>query len=159
MSTPQTAPLPRGARVIAGALVVFSLAATTLVRVEHIPASADPIALRAANKVAPAQVRDLRFIDRPDGSVFIQDADTLGAASVIAAGSKTGFIRGVTRGLARDRRMRSIGAAPPFRLTLWQDGELSLTDSATGRTIELGAFGETNRAAFAALLPNSGARR
>ncbi|QYU67324.1 hypothetical protein J4558_20660 [Leptolyngbya sp. 15MV] len=56
------------------------------------------------------------------------------------------------RGLARDRRMRGLDAAPPFVLTLWQDGAISLTDSATGREIDLGGFGPDNRAAFAGLL-------
>ena len=56
------------------------------------------------------------------------------------------------RGLARERRMHGIGSEAPFTLTQWRDGELTLTDSATGRSIELNAFGTTNRAAFAALL-------
>ena len=86
----------------------------------------------------------------------IEDAATGGTAGLVAAGSRSGFIRGVMRGLARDRRMRGIGEAPPFRLTLWRDGELSLLDEATGRAIELSAFGSTNRAAFAALLPHGG---
>ena len=60
---------------------------------------------------------------------------------MIEPGQQTGFIRGVMRGLARERRMRGIGDAPPFNLSLWRDGELSLTDSATGRSIELTAFG------------------
>ena len=49
-----------------------------------------------------------------------------------------------------------IGDGPPFTLTLWRDGELSLTDTATGRAIELTAFGTTNRATFAALLDAKG---
>jgi putative photosynthetic complex assembly protein len=56
------------------------------------------------------------------------------------------------RGLARERRQHSIGAAPPFRLTLWRNGMLSLVDTATGRTVELDGFGPTNRAAFARFL-------
>lgn len=154
MSAVHPETLPKGALAIAGALVLFSLAATATVRIAHLPAAASPVLLRAEQKVAPAQVRELRFLDRPDGSVLIQDVGSGGTASVIEAGSQSGFIRGVMRGLARDRRMRGIGDMPPFRLTLWRDGELSLTDSATGRTIELGAFGATNRAAFAALLPS-----
>ncbi|MES2754594.1 MAG: photosynthetic complex assembly protein PuhC [Pseudomonadota bacterium] len=145
--------LPRGTLVIAGALVLFALTATTFVRLAGVPAAASPVALRAETKVAPVASRDLRFRDRADGAVVIEDVRTGGTASVIAAGEQTGFIRGVMRGLARDRRARGIGDAPPFNLTLWRDGELSLTDSATGRSIELTAFGTTNRAAFAALLP------
>jgi putative photosynthetic complex assembly protein len=47
---------------------------------------------------------------------------------------------------------------PPFNLTLWKNGTLSLTDKTTGRAIELGSFGPDNRAAFAALLPTGGKR-
>lgn len=54
--------------------------------------------------------------------------------------------------------MRGIGNGPAFSLTEWRDGELSLTDTATGRTIELNAFGSTNRASFAALLAGVPAR-
>lgn len=145
--------LPRGTLILAGGLVAFALVATSVVRIAGIPAAASPVALREQAKVAAMSSRDLRFLDRADGAVVIQDARTGGTAGVIAAGEKTGFIRGVMRGLARDRRARGIGDAPPFNLTLWRDGELSLTDSATGRSIELTAFGSANRAAFAALLP------
>lgn len=146
--------IPRGALVIAGGVVAFALAATSIVRIAGIPPSASPAAMRAEARVAPVASRDLRFSDRADGAVVIDDARTGAPVSVIPAGEKTGFIRGVMRGLARDRHARGIGAAPPFNLTLWRDGELSLTDGATGRSIELTAFGATNRAAFAALLPS-----
>ena len=144
--------LPRGTVMIAGALVIFALAATSIVRITGTPAAASPVAMRTEGKIAAISSRRLRFLDRADGAVVIQDVGTGQTASIIHAGEKTGFIRGVMRGLARDRRSRGIGDAPPFELTLWRDGELSLTDSATGRSIELTAFGTANRAAFAALL-------
>ena len=53
--------------------------------------------------------------------------------------------------------MRGIGNQPPFQLSLWPDGQLSLTDTATGRSIELTAFGSINRAAFLPLLKAGGA--
>ncbi len=145
--------LPRGTLVTAAALVLFALGAVAIMRIAHVPASASPLALRAANHMVPVASRNLRFIDRADGAVLIEDADSGGTASVIAPGQQTGFIRGVMRGLARERRMHGIGNQPPFNLSLWRDGELSLTDSATGRSIELTAFGSTNRASFAVLLP------
>jgi putative photosynthetic complex assembly protein len=52
----------------------------------------------------------------------------------------------------RERRMNGDTAAPPFRLEQWADGALTLTDTVTGRVIELGSFGPDNRAAFAKLL-------
>ena len=145
--------LPRGTLVIAGALVVFALTATGIARIAGLPVSASPVAMRAEARIAPVASRDLRFLDRSDGAVVITDVRTGGTAAVIRAGEKTGFIRGVMRGLARDRRARGIGDVAPFTLTLWRDGELSLTDTATGRSIEMTAFGTSNRAAFAALLP------
>jgi hypothetical protein len=37
-------------------------------------------------------------------------------------------------------------------ITEWADGALTLKDPSTGRILELGSFGHTNRAAFAQLL-------
>ena len=71
---------------------------------------------------------------------------------------KRGFVRGVMRGLARDRISRHIGEAPPFRLSQARDGELWLQDTATGRLIDLESFGVTNRAAFLDLLHSAEAR-
>ncbi len=145
--------IPRGTVFLASALVLFALAATTIVRVAGIPPAASPVLMRAQAGVAPLQSRTLRFVDRADGAVVIQDVTQGSTAAIIKPGEKTGFIRGVMRGLARERRMHKIGDGPPFTLTLWKDGELSLTDTATGRSIEMTAFGTANRAAFAALLP------
>lgn len=145
--------LPRGTVVLAVALMLFALAVTIAVRIAGIPPAASPVLMRAQAGIAPIQSRSLRFTDRADGAVVIQDVVLGSTAAVVAPGEKTGFIRGVMRGLARERRMHGIGDGPPFTLTLWQDGQLSLTDSATGRSIELTAFGTANRASFAALLP------
>lgn len=149
--------LPRGTLVIAGALVGFAFLSTVIVRVAGVPVAASPEALRAKENVAPVASRSLRFVDRADGAVVIVDVANGGIASIIEPGQQTGFIRGVMRGLARERRMHGFGDGPPFKLTLWRDGELSLTDSATGRSVELTAFGSANRAAFAALLPSAAA--
>lgn len=151
--------LPRGALALAAAMVLGALTVTTAARVFGLPPSASPVLLREAGHVAPIETRDLTFTDRPDGSVMIGDADVGGAAGVIAPGSNSGFIRGVMRGMARERHKWGLGASQPFRLTLWRDGELSLADQATGRVIELTAFGATNRAAFASLLRDGGRAR
>ena len=147
--------LPRGTLVIAGALVLFAFTATATVRIAGIPPSASPEALRAANNIPMITSRNLRFADRADGAVVIEDTDRRVIAKVIEPGQETGFIRGVMRGLARERRMLGVGPQPPFKLALWGDGQLSLTDSATGRSIELTAFGSANRADFLTLLPDA----
>ncbi|MES2905001.1 MAG: photosynthetic complex assembly protein PuhC [Pseudomonadota bacterium] len=145
--------LPRGTVVLAAALMLFALVVVAIVRIAGIPPTASPVMMRAQAGIEPVQSRSLRFIDRADGAVVIQDVAKGSTAAVIAPGEKTGFIRGVMRGLARERRMHGIDDGPPFTLTLWQDGQLSLTDTATGRSIEMTAFGTANRASFAALLP------
>ncbi|UVO50829.1 putative photosynthetic complex assembly protein PuhC [Sphingomonas sp. SUN019] len=147
--------LPRGALYFAGGLVIFALAATATARIANITPAASPAVLRAETKDAPIASRHLRFVDRGEGAVVITDTQTGQIAHIVKAGEETGFIRGVMRGLARERRMHGIGNTPPFVLTQWRDGQLSLDDSATGRSIELGAFGNTNRAAFAALLEHT----
>jgi putative photosynthetic complex assembly protein len=152
MSHDHASMMPRGSVPLCLAMVGLTLVAATVVRVGGIAPSASPVLMRAADHVAPVASRDLRFRDRADGAVTIEDVSNGRPAGLVGPGTKSGFIRGVMRGLARDRYKRGIGDGPPFRLTAWRDGELSLTDLATGRTLELTAFGSTNRAAFAALL-------
>jgi putative photosynthetic complex assembly protein len=81
--------------------------------------------------------------------------DRAAPISVIAPGTN-GFLRATMRGLARQRLREDEGADTPFRLTEWADGRLTLEDPATGRRIEMEAFGETNEAVFARLLTASG---
>jgi putative photosynthetic complex assembly protein len=145
-------PFPRFALVIAGSLVGAVLLATTVARVVGMQPTASPVAERAAANVAPIKARELRFVDQPDGSLSVLDAATGKTAGGVAVGATSGFIRGVMRGLARDRHKSGINTEPPFRLTLWANGQLSLTDPTTNRVIELSGFGDTNRAAFMALL-------
>ena len=80
--------------------------------------------------------------------------DQLGDASEVATvpPGTNGFLRGVMRGMARNRMLHDVGAAPPFRLVRWSDGRITLDDPETGRHIELDPFGPTNAGAFAALL-------
>lgn len=95
--------------------------------------------------------RLLRFTDRDDGAVLVTNATNNSAVSTIIG--PNGFLRGVMSGLVRIRRNEKIGAGPPFRLTLYSNHRLILDDPATGKTIELEAFGPTNEAVFARLLP------
>ena len=152
MSHVHADPLPKGALMLAIGLALTALTATTLARLLALPPAAQPAAIRAAEHARPIGSRTLRFLDRADGAVVIADTATGRTAATIEPGTNSGFIRGVLRGFARDRRLRGLGDAAPFALAAWSNGQLTLTDSATGRAVELGAFGDTNRAAFAALL-------
>jgi putative photosynthetic complex assembly protein len=137
-------PFPRGALLGAAALIGATLLAVTAARISDIGTTSLP----AADAVAS---RTLHFEGRADGAVVALDADKNTTVQVYAPGTN-GFVRGVLRGLARERRLNDVGAQPPFQLTRWSDGRLSLDDPATGRRIDLVAFGPTNAGAFAQLL-------
>lgn len=142
--------VPSGAVALATGVVAASVLLVVAVRADWLPASQSPVEKRAAAQLQPVTERLLRFAD-VGGNVQVTDART-GAVVGSFGQEGSGFIRGVMRGLARERRMYRVGAEPPFRLALYPDTQLVLTDTATGRVIELGGFGATNRAAFAQLL-------
>ena len=103
----------------------------------------------------PLRERLVRFEDGPDGSVVIRDAlnRTVLARFPMAEG---GFVRGTLRALARERRQEEQGREVPFRVSAWPDGQLTLDDVATGRRVDLTAFGQTNAGIFARLLTAQG---
>ena len=101
---------------------------------------------------------DLRFEDQRDGGVAVRRAEDGEVVAVLAPGTE-GFIRATMRGLARERRRGDLGPEAPFRLSAWPDGGLSLEDTATGRTLDLRAFGPTQAEAFGRLLPSPPAAR
>ncbi len=147
-------PFPRVALFAAFALVGFALLITAAVRLHIVPGARTAEQLRAAHHVTVVETRTLRFLDQKNGAVLVEDAGRGTVATVIEPGTNNGFIRGVLRGLARDRKLRNIGQQPPFALTLYSDGELTLTDTSTARIVPLNSFGPTNHDAFAKLLVN-----
>ncbi|MDP3068596.1 MAG: photosynthetic complex assembly protein PuhC [Methylocystis sp.] len=132
-------PILRGA----GVLILFALLATGLTRLTGVGAVHMP--LRNAVESLP-----LLFEDRIDGSVAVRDARD-GALFYVVQPGAYGFIRSTLRGLARERRRSGLDATTPFGLTRWSDGTVSLEDSATGRRVNLDAFGPDNARAFAQL--------
>lgn len=146
--------MPKGALAAALVLVMTALALTTLVKIGVLNREAIPAVARSEAHIAPTVVRELTFTDRGDGAVVVRDVTTGETVRVLVDGVPgNGFVRGVMRGMARERHFRGVGMTPPFTLTLWKNGTLSLDDKSTGRSVELGSFGPDNRAAFAALLP------
>ena len=100
----------------------------------------------------PVREADLLMQDHDDGSISVYDARSHALVDTVPP-KTNGFLRVVLSGMVRERRREDIGSpALPFHLTRWSDGRLTLDDAATHRLIELEAFGQTNRDAFARLL-------
>jgi putative photosynthetic complex assembly protein len=148
MSAMDTEPFPRGALIAAAALLSLSVGATALVRMERVLSPPSPFAAVPSKPVASI---DLGFADQADGSVSVRESGTGRLVTTLTPGTNA-FVRGVVRGLAQDRRRRGIGTAPPFRLSEIDHGQLFLEDTATGRVIDLQAFGISNHDAFKAIL-------
>ena len=154
MSAVDTEPFPRGALYAAGVLIIISIVGAGVSRLQKI-STVQPAHELFTNPVVSSV--DLGFTDQADGSVAVRDSHTGRQIGTLSPGVD-GFIRGVVRGLAHDRMRRHIGTAPPFRLSELKSGRLYLEDTATGRIIDLQAFGGDNRGAFKRFLPADGGR-
>tara|TARA_R110002110_G_scaffold43398_2_gene134804 strand:- start:192 stop:668 length:477 start_codon:yes stop_codon:yes gene_type:complete len=143
--------VPRGALIAAATLLLFTLALTGAVRLGLIPQSGDPDGLRAAQNIAATQQRELRFADRDDGAVVVTDAATGEIVMEIGFG-QGGFVRATLRRMAKLRAEKQIGSEPPFRLTRWENGALTLSDPQTGKEAEIQGFGPDHTATFASML-------
>ncbi len=134
---------PRGPLLAAGFMVGLALTCATAGRLTG--AHVDPPVAQ------PVAERDLRFVDRADGGLDVLDAKDNQTIETVLPGTN-GFIRAMMRGLATERKHEGFGPDAPFRLGAWSDGRLTLEDPATGRHVELAAFGSSNAGAFAQLL-------
>ncbi len=143
--------MPRAVLVFAAVLVAITISGSLAARLSGVGRAAPPTA-------EAVQRLTLRFDDQPDGAVIVRRAND-GAVIYRIAPETNGFMRATLRGLVRERRRSGLGDETPFVLTFWNDGRMSLDDSATGRRVALEAFGETNGVAFAKLFQASGAVR
>ena len=94
--------------------------------------------------------KTLHFRDLPSGAVGVISADD--GQMITQVEGQAGFIRGILRAMARDRRMRQISSDDAFELVSRSDGRLTLIDLATNHRIDLESFGKDNAAEFAAFL-------
>jgi putative photosynthetic complex assembly protein len=141
--------VPRGALIAMAALVALSIFAAGYVRMTGGYTVAAPDAV-------PVISIQLRFEDRADGGIRVLNASDGTTIKEMAPGTH-GFVRGMLRGLARDRYVHGVGPMPAFELTRWSDGRHSITDTATGTVLHLAAYGFNNVKEFASLLPVEGA--
>lgn len=144
MSNLDEQPFPRAPLIAAILVVGLTVAGVGATRLGLIsPATAE------ASDARPVAFADMRFADMDDGGVRVTVLDD---GERIIPPATGGFVRGVLRGLVRDRRAQGLGSEQPFRVTEWSDGKVTIQDLATARVIKLDAFGQTNRQAFLDLM-------
>lgn len=156
MSEIDSGPFPKGALWGAGLLIGVSILAAVSPRLGISPPPATQADKRADAGVTAVASRRLFFVDQADGGLLARDAASGATVATFPRDSPSGFVRGVVRGLARHRQRNGGGPAEPFALTRWSNGQVSIADPVTGRSIELNAFGKDNKAAFAAMLEPRG---
>jgi putative photosynthetic complex assembly protein len=144
--------------MLMGGIIAISLALTASVTMGFLPKQSVPSEARAAAGIGAAQERTLKFFDEPDGTVRVEDGASREVLARFTEGNG-GFIRATVRSLVHQRRIRNIGPEVPFTLTEWQNGNLTLADPATGRSVEVSSFGPDNRAVYQNLLPAKGDAR
>lgn len=138
-----------------GGVVAISLALTASVSLGFFERQSVPAESRAAKGTQAVAERTLRFFDEADGTVRVEDGVTAEVLGRFGEG-QGGFIRATVRALVHQRRIRGLGPEVAFQLTEWEGGGLTISDPATGRSIEASSFGQDNRAIYANMLPGKG---
>ena len=136
--------IPRG--VLIGVAVLLSV---TLVL-----AGRSRAALReeqARPQPPPVESLQLSFVDQPGGALAVLEVPS-GRTITTLAPTTNGFVRGVMRGMFRERKLESLGRDGVFTLARHADGRLTLEDQQTHRKVELNGFGPDNAAAFIRIL-------
>jgi putative photosynthetic complex assembly protein len=100
---------------------------------------------------SPRDIRDIQLIQIKDGTIAVKDAQSGEDIAAYPPG-EGGFVRGALQGLNRERSIHKVSAETPYRLILWDDNRLTLSDTGTGLRVDLLAFGQTNAKAFAVFL-------
>ncbi|MCX7889982.1 MAG: photosynthetic complex assembly protein PuhC [Rhodobacteraceae bacterium] len=100
-------------------------------------------------QAAPVAERSLILDGHGARAVTVRDAAD---GRVIADLAHGGFVAVVQNGLAREREVHGLDPRLPVRLVAYANGRLALVDPETGWSVELGNFGNQNRAAFERLM-------
>jgi putative photosynthetic complex assembly protein len=140
-------PFPKAALYGAAALILFTFALAAFSRLtgskmDWVPDS-DSIT-----------TRDIRFGTGADGAILISDARS-GQVLGSYAQETNAFVRSVAHGLEIERGLVNGAKDQPYRITRWSDGRVTVDDPVSGRSVELGAFGQSQVQTFAKLLPAS----
>lgn len=136
--------LNRWLAMLVGAIVIMTVATVAAMRLSGFTPDTT-VDSEVVHEVA------LRFVDMGGGEVHVYEQSTDSHVATLEP-AQDSFIRGVMRGMARERRSRNIDMVPPFRLISYADGSMIIEDPSVGTYINLVAFGPTNIGSFNALL-------
>ncbi|MEM1439105.1 MAG: photosynthetic complex assembly protein PuhC [Pseudomonadota bacterium] len=135
--------------LLAGGLVLITLLGVVWQQAVINPA--------AGIAVEPAVVAEqmLQFVDEPDGSVRVVAMPSGDVLDVVEPGAGN-FLRGTLRGMVRERRLSDASMSAGFVVRRYVDGAVVVVDLATGRSIDLRAFGPVSAGELTRYLPAPG---
>ncbi|MEM9797585.1 MAG: photosynthetic complex assembly protein PuhC [Pseudomonadota bacterium] len=131
-----------------GVLVVCALLITTYAVMTDRPLEAMPVMEGEARILKERAI----FLDADGTTGAARVLDEYGTVIADLDPSQGGFVAGMHRVLTFERSRRDLGMETPVRLVLFEGGQLSLRDDATGWRAELIGFGAKNADTFAKLL-------
>jgi putative photosynthetic complex assembly protein len=144
--------VPRSVLIGAGMLLSLTIVAIATARLGGLPEAPRGEATGVARSL------ELTFLDDPNGLMTALPVDAGGKEAALTP-EGTSFVRGMMRGLQRERMRRGVSPDAPFRVTQWSDGRATLSDPGTGVSVELEAFGADNAAAVTRLIGDVGVTR
>ncbi|MDJ0614925.1 MAG: photosynthetic complex assembly protein PuhC [Rhizobiaceae bacterium] len=131
-----------------GALAVVILA---LLLVIGSVISDGPVAKNLGESI---EERSLYILDEQNGELAVYDARTKQSLGRFLRGEGA-FVRISMRSLVRMRRLKEIDLNLPFKLVKSENGDLRITDPASGEDIRVNAFGPIAIESFAKFLPSN----
>ena len=128
-------------------IAMFSLAIATVLLVSFAVITDRPLV--GQPKEAPVFTERFLVLDPSGKAMRVTDARS---GAVVLDVDNGGFVSVVNDGLERARIVHGVDDNPPVKLTLYQNGRLSLVDTGTGWSMELSSFGPGNRNVWLELL-------
>lgn len=98
----------------------------------------------------PVDAVEVSFVEQTDGVIQVMDAAD-GERLLELAEGEGGFMRGILRPLRRERMRHGQSMDPPYILTRYRSGAVTLADPSTDLVVDIAAFGATSMAYFSRL--------
>ena len=149
--------VPRPALIAAGALVAITIGLAAASRLGLLQAAPGPTALNTlvSFTVSPTrQAKDARSSGVQAAPLVIRNSAT-GATLAQLTPKQDPFLRTTLHALIAQRSAAHRAVSAPFILAKGQGDSLILRDPTAGTAIDLAAFGRSNEAQFASLLPDA----